>query len=43
MEKERNFAAEHVKSYGFNKRTRDCGWQWHVADTPEQFEISIRQ
>ena len=35
MEKEQNFAADWVKSYGFKKWTNDCGWQWHVAETPQ--------
>ena len=33
-EKERYFAADQVDGYGFKKWTRDCSWQWHVADTP---------
>ena len=42
MKKEQNFAADQVKSYGFNKKKRDCGRQWYVADTPQPFGISIR-
>ena len=38
MEKERYFAADQVNGYGFKKLTRDCNWQWHVADTPQPFK-----
>ena len=34
MEKERYFAADQVKGYGFKKGTRDRSCQWHVADLP---------
>ena len=43
MEKEWNFAADKVKVYGFKKWTRDCGWQWGVADTLKPFKMGIRQ
>ena len=34
---------DQVKSYVLNnKRTRDCGGQWHVADIPYPFGIGIR-
>ena len=33
MEKEQSFATDLVKSYGFRKWKRDCGWHWHVVNT----------
>ena len=38
MEKEQYFAADQVKGYGFKKSTRNCSWQWDVADTPQPFK-----
>ena len=37
-----NFLADQIKSYAFNKWTRDCSWRWHVADIPLSFVIGIR-
>ena len=38
MEKERYFAADQVKGYGFKKWTKDYSWHWHVADRPYPFK-----
>ena len=43
MKKEQNFLADQAKSYGFNKWTRDCGWQWYVPHMPYPFGIVIGQ
>ena len=33
MENEQYFVADNVEVYDFKAWTRDCSWQWHVADT----------
>ena len=38
MEKKENFVADHVKSYSFKKRTRDCSWQCHIVFMADSFQ-----